>query len=110
MSRFVYDKAAVGARIRKKRSALRLTQDDLAEKIDMSGRSVTDLERGAVGMSIETLLDLCDALKTTPNDLLLPDAGTEESELDWALDALRNSSEHVRATAIDILRAYLRAM
>ena len=110
MSDFVYDKAAVGARIQEKRLALRLTQENVAEKLDKSLRLVTEIERGAVGMSIETLLCLCGVLKTTPNELLLPCESTPDTELEWLVNALANSSEHIRASAIDIVRSYLRSV
>ena len=109
MSSFLYDKAAVGSRIREKRLALHLTQEKVAERLDKSLRLVTELERGTVGMSIETLLRLCDVLKTTPNELLLPGVETNEDELQWAINALTNASEHIRSSAIDILRSYLRS-
>ena len=83
MSDHMYDKAAVGSRIREKRLAMHLTQEKVAEKLELSIRTVTDIERGIVGMSIETLLSLCDVLKVTPNDLLLPSNHSEDSELDW---------------------------
>ncbi len=109
MSDFVYDKVAVGIRVREKRLAMHMTQEKVAEKMDKSLRLITEIERGAVGMSIETLLCLCEALKTTPNDLLLPGAKPSDSELDWAIEALTNASDHVRSSAIDILRSYLRS-
>lgn len=109
MSDFVYDKAAVGMRVREKRLAMHLTQEKVAEKTDMSLRSITDIERGAVGMSLETLMTLCETLKVTPNDLLLPANNPMDSELDWAINALTNASDHVRSSAIDILRSYLRS-
>jgi hypothetical protein len=49
-------------------------------------------------------------LKTTPNDLLLFDEARNDDELSWAMDALSNASEHARASAIEILRAYLRSV
>ena len=107
---FFYDKAAVGRRIRKRRMEMHLTREQMAEKLDKSMRMVGDIERGTVGMSIETLLNLCSVLKTTPNDLLLFDQTANDSELAWALDALSHASDHVRASAIDILRAYLRSV
>ena len=79
MSDFVYDKVAVGSRIREKRLALHMTQEKVAEKTEKSLRLITEIERGAVGMSIETLMCICEALKTTPNDLLLPDAKASDS-------------------------------
>ena len=109
MSEFIYNKKAVGTRIREQRVKMHYTQEELAEKIDKSWRLIIDLERGAVGMSIETLLALCGALKTTPNHLLLFDGDPkDDSDLNWATDALAQSSDKVRATAIEILRAYLR--
>ena len=110
MSDHMYDKAAVGSRIREKRLAMHLTQEKVAEKLELSIRTVTDIERGIVGMSIETLLSLCDVLKVTPNDLLLPSNHSEDSELDWLVNALSNASDHVRTSAIDILRSYLRSI
>lgn len=110
MCEYIYRKIEVGNRIRERRKALGLTQEQLSEKIDKSWRFMVDLERGKVGMSIETLLTLCSVLKTTPNDLLLFDQPANDSELDWAMDTLSNAPEHVRASAIEILRAYLRSV
>ena len=107
---FSYDKAAVGQRIRKRRMEMHLTREQMAEKLDKSLRMVGDLERGSVGMSIETLLRLCAVLKTTPNDLLLFDKTVHDSEWTWVLDALSHAPHTVRASAIDILRAYLRSV
>jgi len=109
MADFVYDKFAVGRRIREKRLSLGLTQERLAERLGKSLRLIVEIERGAVGMSIETLMALCEALKTTPNDLLLPGGQTDEDELQWVIQALTSASEQVRSGAIDILRAYFRS-
>ena len=89
---------------------MHLTREQMAEKLDKSLRMVGDLERGSVGMSIETLLSLCSVLKTTPNDLLLFEETGKDSELDWAMNTLSNVPDHVRASAIEILRAYLRSV
>lgn len=101
-----YNKDAVGARIQKKRLALGLTQ----EKLDKSLRFVTEIERGAVGMSIETLLCMCGVLKTTPDEMLLSGTSEEDTELKWLIETLSNCPEAVRATAIEILRAYLKSV
>ena len=110
MCEYIYRKTEVGNCIRERRRSLGLTQEQLAEKIDKSWRFMVDLERGKVGMSIETLLHLCAVLKTTPNDLLLFDKTVHDSEWTWVLDALSHAPDHVRASAIDILRAYLRSV
>ena len=110
MSHFMYDKAAVGARIREIRQTMQLTQEKLAEKTDISLRSITDIERSIVGLSLETLMALCTTLHVTPNDLLLPTQKDGDQELEWAISALTNADDHVRSSAIDILRSYLRSV
>ena len=110
MSEFIYNKWEIGIRIRERRLSMHYTQERLAEQIDKSWRMIADIERGAAGMSMDTLFRLCDALKVTPNDLLLPGKSGDMGELEWLNEVLANSSEHVRATAIDIVRAYLRSV
>lgn len=112
MSEFINDKYAIGNRIREYRDRMGITQEALAERVDRSWRLIADLERGAVGLSLETLSRLCAVLQATPNDLLLPggNGGGGDPELSWLVNALENSTERVRAGAIDILRAYLRSV
>ena len=110
MFKLMYDRKAVGERVQTRRVSMHLTQDKLAELIDKTTVTIADIERGAAGMSMKTLFDLCNVLKTTPNDLLLPERSGDMSELEWLNEALANSSEHVRATAIDIARAYLKSV
>ena len=89
---------------------MQLTQEALAEKINKSITTMTSIERGVVGMSMETLFNLCNVFKVTPNDLLVPETPVPATELEWVTQALGNLSEHDRSGAIDILRAYLRTM
>lgn len=110
MIRMEYDRAAVGAQVQKYRKAMGITQEGLAEGIEKSVRLVVDVERGVAGMSMETLLRICAILRVTPNDLLLPDGESSSEDVRWLAQALENSSEHVRATAIEIVKAYLRSV
>ena len=104
---YFYDRARTGRRIQARRMALKLTQEQLAERMDCSLRFVADVERGAVGMSIDSLVNVCAALKTSPN-ALLRDAKEPAGEDAWLLAALDNLPARRRETALDILRAYLR--
>ena len=110
MSKLIYDKAMVGEKVREGRTRLHLTQEELAEKIGREWKTITDIERGIVGMSMETLFNLCNVLKVRPNDLLVPEAPVPADELEWVTQALGNLSGHDRSGAIDILRAYLRTL
>ena len=110
MSNLMFDKKAIGERVQARRLAMHFTQEKLAELMQKSTVTIADIERGAAGMSMKTLFHLFEILKTTPNDLLLPEKSRDMSELEWLNEVLANSSEHVRATAIDIVRAYLRSV
>lgn len=110
MSEMLYDKKAIGIRVQAYRNHLHMTQEQLAERIDKSIVTVADIERGAAGMSMKTLFRICNALKVSPNELLLSENDEEMSDLDWLTDALANSPERVRTGAIEILRAYLRSV
>ena len=110
MEGLVHDIIAAGWRIHEGREVLKLTQDALTSSIDKSITTMTDIERGVVGMSKETLFALCNVFKVTPNNLLVPETPVPATELEWITQALGNLSEHDRSGAIDILRAYLRTL
>lgn len=52
-----YDRSSVGERIQKRRQNLGLSQEKLAEKMDRATKYCSDIERGACGMSLETMLN-----------------------------------------------------
>ena len=52
----------LGKRIRQERILSRLTLEQLAEKIDKTGNYIGQIERGDRKLSIETLVDIANAL------------------------------------------------
>lgn len=60
----------LGARIRKRRRELKLTQEKLAEMVNLSTSYLGHVERGTRTASLETLVELCHALQVSPNTLL----------------------------------------
>ena len=60
-----YNKVAVGERIRKARELNRFTQEHLAKLIDVNPSHISDMERGKVGISVGTVIALCNALNVT---------------------------------------------
>lgn len=60
----------MGQRIRGERQKLRMTQAQLAEKINVSTNYIGQIERGDRKPSLETLVDICNELGTTINYLL----------------------------------------
>lgn len=65
-----YDSSAIGIRIKKARERLNITQEYISEKIDVGPQHISDIERGAVGISIDTLIKLCGALEVTADYIL----------------------------------------
>lgn len=60
----------LGRRIRALRQKQHLTQEQLAEKIDMSASFLGHIERGSRVASLETLVKICNVLDTNPGFLL----------------------------------------
>lgn len=64
------DYAAMGRRIRKRRKALRMTQERLSEKAGVSVSFIGHVERGTRKASLETLINVAQALDLSPNEIL----------------------------------------
>lgn len=60
----------IGARIREARESARMTREAFSERVDISTQFLTDIERGRMGASVETILKICDALGTTTDTIL----------------------------------------
>jgi len=71
------DQVKIGKYISQKRKELGLTQKDLAEKIDVTDKSISKWERGNGLPDVTRLAPLCEALKITMNELV---AGEDISE------------------------------
>lgn len=106
-----YDKIAVGERIRSRRKALGLSQEDFAERIGRVPKFCADIERGKVGMSIETMLAVCSLLKFSPDQLLLGhlDKPHNNDETKLIFDALNQCTDTQRKDAYALLQLFLRA-
>lgn len=65
----------IGERCRYAREASGYTQEQLAELIGVSTQFLSDAERGVTGMSVSTIIRLCDVLSVSTDFLLLGDDG-----------------------------------
>ena len=66
----------LGRRVKELRRKQSLTQEALAEKLDISASFLGHIERGTRIASLETLVKLCIALDTDPNYLLAASTGS----------------------------------
>lgn len=65
------DANPLATRVKKRREALKLTQEELAEKAGLGNRlMISNIERGKCGVLPETLDALASALKVMPNYLM----------------------------------------
>ena len=62
--------AALGKRIRDKRQSVGLTQAQLADRIEISRTSLTNMELGRQRLLIDQLYKMADVLNMKPQDLL----------------------------------------
>ena len=60
----------IGEQVRIAREQKKLTQEILAEKIEVSPQYISDLERGVVGISLPTLKRLCIVLGISSDQIL----------------------------------------
>lgn len=106
-----YDREKVGREIRKRRLALGLTQETVAEQCGRVLRFYSKIELGTAGMSVDTLLSICKVLQTTPDALLLPSPSekTEENQK-WISEALSSCPPEAQQTAIELLKVYLKSI
>ena len=64
------DYKLLGMKVRLFRRKRGMTQEQLAERADLSASFIGHVERGTRISSLETLMKLCHVLQVTPNDLL----------------------------------------
>ncbi|MBD5148372.1 MAG: helix-turn-helix transcriptional regulator [Oscillibacter sp.] len=74
------DYELLGRRIRDERLMLRLTIEQLAEKVDKSTNYIGQIERNDGKPSLETIVDIANALGTTVDALLKDSLNTEKRD------------------------------
>ncbi|MCT4597756.1 MAG: helix-turn-helix domain-containing protein [Vallitalea sp.] len=67
----IIDLKELGKNVRKYRLEEQLTQEKLAGLTNLSIQYIGNIERGKTTASLETIMKICEALKITPNHLLI---------------------------------------
>lgn len=71
------DYAAMGGRIKRIRTERKLSQEKLAELVDISVPYMCNMENGKAKFSMQILVDLAGALNVTPDALILGHTGRQ---------------------------------
>ena len=74
------DYSLIGERIKFWRQQRSLTQEQLAEMVELTPGFISLIETGKKRVSLETLLSVCRALNVTTNDLLVGNQIRQESD------------------------------
>ena len=64
---------SIGIKVKNLRNKVGLTQQELADRAELTKGFISQLERGQVSPSIVTLLDLIECLGTNPSDFFKED-------------------------------------
>lgn len=84
-------KKLFGKKIKEYRTKLSLTQEELAEKIGISAKSLSQIELGNNFVSAETLEAICTALNTNPKNMFDFNEYTETANFEYIKSKLKNN-------------------
>lgn len=80
----------VGNKIRERRNFLRVTQENLANDINVSASFISDIENGRRKMSLETMIKISIALKTSLDYFILDNVKDVKLKNNIKYDELKN--------------------
>lgn len=89
-----YNKEDVAERIQRKRHSLNITQEQLAEMINTSKNTISNVERGENPPSVEFIVNICNVLGADPNYYILGEIPNED--IDKYNNSLLELSTHER--------------
>ena len=99
------DGKIIGLNVKKYRRAARLTQEKLAEQLEISTVHMSHIECGYVSMSLEILIKLCEILQVTPNHILNGAFGDiPESPSDTAMEGIPQNRRLLAHKLLEVLR------
>lgn len=85
----------VGNKIRERRNFLKVTQENLANDINVSASFISDIENGRRKMSLETMIKISIALKTSLDYIVLDNVKDIKTKNNIKFDELKNILETV---------------
>jgi len=70
LKKMTLDYKTLGKNIKFYRKQMHVTQEQMAEQLDLSVSYVSQIERGVCSMSLDTFVDICDFLDCPASDLI----------------------------------------
>ena len=101
------DYILLGKRIRDERLLQRLTLEKLAERTDKSINFIGQIERGEGKPSLETMVDIANALGTTVDSLLQDNVGAVNDSVGKEVEAIiRTLDNNGKQFILDVVKRY----
>ncbi len=98
----------IGQRIRKHREKSRLSQEQLAERADVSSQTISTAETGKKRLRVENIIKICEALEISPDYLLLGEISPQD--LTILSDKLSQLTPGQYRHLEDIIDSYISAL
>lgn len=80
----------IGDKIRERRMFLKMTQENLANDIDVSASFISDIENGRRKMSLETMIKISIVLQTSLDYFILDNINSVKIKNEIKIEQLRN--------------------
>lgn len=97
----------MGKRVRKCREMLGYTREQFAEKLDISVTFAADIELGKKGMSLDTLIKICELFSVSADYIIW---GRGERSENVVSDLLSELDKTEVGYAEDLIRTYVKAV
>lgn len=98
----------IGEQIKLARENSKITQEQLAEYIEVSPQYISDLERGVVGISISKLKRLCESLHVTSDQILF--SAKPENNVAVIMEKCKSLPKEQFDILSDIINKFIEAM
>jgi len=99
--------ALIGANIKRERENAGFTQDKFSELLGIGSKSLSSIERGVVGVSLPTLLKICEILHVSANVLLYEK--TRQNDVDGIALMLKSLSDEQFKLASSVITDLFKA-
>lgn len=104
------DYYAIGQQIRKSRKAHGLSQEQLAEMVNISTTHMSHIETGNTKLSLPVLVDIANALDVRTDDLLERSQYTTGNAVEEIAAMLESCSAQEAKAVVDIVKAVKQAI
>ena len=101
-------KIYLGKRIRFLRDRLHLTQDQLSERVGISPKYLSSIERGKENPTLDTLFRLVDSLKVDPWEMFL--IGQEEPDIKIVRKKIEKYLAHAEDDKLRLIMKFLQSV